>query len=103
MAQEELKRTLDELGRAAEYRQAEPRVITEADYFRRLLSTDGYTFVIINPERPNPLWIEIKPGAEPFSLTEEGVRAPCDQYGKTYRCWTGHPTREQMEAAPWEE
>lgn len=25
-----------------------------------------------------------------------------DEYGKTWRCWTQRPTKEQREATPWE-
>ena len=25
-----------------------------------------------------------------------------EYYGKTWRCWTSHPTKEQREATPWE-
>ena len=34
--------------------------------------------------------------------TDGTANAVYDYYGKTWRCWTSHPTDEQREATPWQ-
>ena len=36
------------------------------------------------------------------SITAAKISQTVDNYGKTWRCWTFKPTKDQREAVPWE-
>ena len=55
-----------------------------------------------------PIWVETENSVNAWIVSDEywdmqiDVNLSSDLYGKTWRCWTSRPSKEEMEATSWE-
>ena len=65
----------------------------------RVLTLDEYRAIAEKPaEERVPVWLEWRGGSGRWTIPERAYAV----YGESWRCWTGEPSKEQMEATPWE-